>query len=168
MSISSNLLLKVNASRSNMKAIMLSLVGQTVLWSSSAAAVCKTTPSSPMWPCAADWQALNKTLSGRLLEPAPPAAVCHPTQPSFDAAVCKNTDWTDATTYANDPLGIINPNWSNDSCLPQPKFPCTGKGFPVYVVNASSPEHVSTGIKFAKKHNIRLNVKGSGHDYLGR
>lgn len=35
-------------------------------------------------------------------------------------------------------------------------------------MNASSSEHVAAGINFARHHNIRLNVKGSGHDYLGR
>ena len=52
--------------------------------------------------------------------------------------------------------------------VPEPKYPCTGAGFPVYVVNASTSEHVAAGINFARTHHIRLNVKGSGHDYLGR
>ena len=57
---------------------------------------------------------------------------------------------------------------SNDSCLPDPKYPCTGEGFSIYVVKATSAEHVAAGVNFARNHNIRLNVKGTGHDYLGR
>lgn len=131
-------------------------------------AKCKAIPGTQAWPNAAEWDALNRTVAGRLLHPSPPAAVCHPSQPSYNQAVCKSTDWTDATTYANDPLGIICPNWSNDSCLPQPQYPCSGKGFPVYVINATSSKHIAAGVNFARQHDVRLNIKGSGHDYLGR
>lgn len=129
---------------------------------------CKAVPGTPLWPCEAEWAALNRTLGGRLLRPPPTAAVCHPDQPSFNLDTCNATQWTSSSTYAEDPLGIINPNWSNDSCLPLPLLPCSGEGFPVYVVNASCAEHVVAGVNFARAHNIRLNVKGSGHDYLGR
>ena len=135
---------------------------------SAASPTCKATPDTSFWPSRADWNALNKTLGGRLLKPPPPAAVCHPEEPTYDLALCKATQWTNATTYADNPIGIIVPNWCNDSCLPPPHYPCSGKGFPIYVVNASCAEHVAAGIEFAKIHNVRLNVKGSGHDYLGR
>lgn len=147
---------------------LITLLCLVLFWQGTQARICKATPNTPTWPCAADWRALNDTINGRLLQPPPPAAVCHPSQQAFDAEICNATDWTDAATYANDPLGIINPNWSKDSCLPQPKYPCTGEGFPVYVVNASTSRDVSAAVEFAGKHSIRLNVKGSGHDYLGR
>lgn len=41
-------------------------------------------------------------------------------------------------------------------------------GYPVYVVNATTPEHVAMGVNFAAANNIRLIVKATGHDYLGR
>jgi hypothetical protein len=43
-----------------------------------------------------------------------------------------------------------------------------GRGYPVYVVNATSSKHVKAGVDFARKHNIRLIVKATGHDYMGR
>lgn len=98
---------------------------------------CKATPDSSSWPSTSEWNALNQTVAGRLLKPPPPCAVCHANQPTYDSKTCKSTNWTDAATYANDPLGIINPNWSNDSCLPQPQYPCSGKGFPIYVRDAN-------------------------------
>ena len=64
--------------------------------------------------------------------------------------LCRATQWTNAITYADNPIGIIVPNWSNDSCLPPPHYPCSGKGFPIYVVNASCAAHVAAGIEFAK------------------
>jgi hypothetical protein len=97
-------------------------------WSLSSAKTCKSIPGDVSWPCSADWKALNTSIDGRLLKPPPPAAVCHPSWPTYNPAECKAIDWTSATTYANDPIGIINPNWSNDSCLPQPQYGCSDEG----------------------------------------
>ncbi|KAJ5291272.1 hypothetical protein N7478_000523 [Penicillium angulare] len=57
---------------------------------------------------------------------------------------------------------------NNDSCLPDNSAPCSGLGYPTYVVNATSAKEVKLGIDFARKNNIRLTVKASGHDYLKR
>ena len=138
------------------------------LWAAPFEAICKLTPDSPKWPSAVEWEALNRTIGGRLIKPTPFAAVCHANQPTFNPSRCAATDWTAPATYANSPIGIMTPNFSNDSCLPQPQYPCSGEGFPIYVINASCADHAAAGIDFARGHNIRLNVKGSGHDYLGR
>ena len=37
-----------------------------------------------------------------------------------------------------------------------------------YVIKAETVQDIVEGVKFAKKHAIRLVVKGAGHDYLGR
>jgi hypothetical protein len=65
-------------------------------------------------------------------------------------------------------LSEDQPNWSNDSCLPDPSAGCSGAGYSVYVINATSKEYVKKGVDFARKNNVRLIVKGTGHDYLGR
>lgn len=57
---------------------------------------------------------------------------------------------------------------NNDSCLPNTSAPCSGLGYPIYVVNATSANDVKLAIDFARKNNVRLNVKASGHDYLKR
>ena len=31
------------------------------------------------------------------------------------------------------------------------------------VINATNSQHVAAGVNFARKYNVRLNVKGSGH-----
>lgn len=38
----------------------------------------------------------------------------------------------------------------------------------MYVVNATCAEDVKKGVDFAREENVRLVVKASGHDYLGR
>jgi len=35
-------------------------------------------------------------------------------------------------------------------------------------VNATNKDDVKKAVDFAKENNVRLVVKGSGHDYLGR
>jgi FAD/FMN-containing dehydrogenase len=58
--------------------------------------------------------------------------------------------------------------YNNDSCLPFTGDPCSGDGYPLFVVNATTPEHVRLAVKFARDHNVRLVVKSTGHDYVGR
>ncbi|KAL1962101.1 hypothetical protein VTN77DRAFT_568 [Rasamsonia byssochlamydoides] len=133
-------------------------------------AFCKAVPGSPDWPSPSEWQALNASLSGRLLQPPPPGAVCHPDQPTFNNATCAyvQQEWSNTTFHVDNPISTILNNWNNDSCLPYPADPCSGEGYPIYVVNATTAEHVKLGVDFARQHNIRLIVKGTGHDYLGR
>merc|ERR1712093_729254 len=38
----------------------------------------------------------------------------------------------------------------------------------IYAVAAESAEDISHAVAFAAKHNLRLVIKGAGHDYNGR
>ncbi|PHH92004.1 hypothetical protein CDD83_9372 [Cordyceps sp. RAO-2017] len=59
--------------------------------------------------------------------------------------------------------------FTNYSCMPDPAdAPCSGQGYPPYVVDAYTAEHVKVGIEFAREHRLRLVVKNTGHDFLGR
>lgn len=131
---------------------------------------CKNVPGSLGWPTPSEWDTLNETLSGRLLRPPPPGAVCHPGQPTYDAELCPTVQglWGNTTFHADNPISTDLNNWNNDSCLPWLEYPCSGEGYPIYVVNATRAEHVRIGVDFARRYNIRLVVKSSGHDYIGR
>jgi len=37
-----------------------------------------------------------------------------------------------------------------------------------YVIVATEAKHIQAGVVFAKKHNIRLVVRNTGHDFMGR
>ena len=139
-------------------------------WSSHHSDECKATPGSKTWPRDGEWAALNHSLSGRLLKPSPPGAVCHPTQPTFDIAACPAVEagWLTTAWHSDNPISVPENNWVNDTCLPNPLDPCSGEGYPIYVVNATCSEDVKIGIDFAREKNVRLVVKGTGHDYLGR
>lgn len=46
--------------------------------------------------------------------------------------------------------------------------PCTLGNYVRYSVNVTSPAQISNTVKFATKHNIRLVIRNTGHDYNGR
>lgn len=59
-------------------------------------------------------------------------------------------------------------NHNNYSCVPNGKMTCSGAGYPIYVVDAREAGDVKTAIDFARVKGVRLNVKSTGHDFLGR
>ncbi|KAI8239029.1 FAD-linked oxidoreductase ZEB1 [Colletotrichum sp. SAR 10_96] len=116
------------------------------------------------------WAALNESLGGRLLQPAAPGAVCHPGEPTYDAGRCAavRAGWSRFDFHEADPVSVMWDNWSNDTCLPDAAYLCRADGYSAFVVNATTPEHVKFGVDFARENNVRLIVKSTGHDYLGR
>lgn len=151
--------------------VFLKIVGAGVVtFSSLVDARCKAVPGSSDWPTQQEWSALNDTLGGQLIKPTPPAAVCHPEQATYNSAVCPTveTEWSTYSFHRDDPVSSVWDNFNNDTCLPDGQYTCSPLGYPAYVVNATTAEHVAAGVKFAASNNIRLIVKGTGHDYMGR
>lgn len=111
---------------------------------------CKAVPSSADWPSPDTWKALNKSIGGRLLQPTPLGAVCHPGHASYSAAQCPvvQAAWFAEPLHSEDPVSAYWSNWSRDTCLPDPRAPCSSAGYPVYVVNATTAEHVKAGVDF--------------------
>ncbi|KAL2049054.1 hypothetical protein ABVK25_010650 [Lepraria finkii] len=131
---------------------------------------CKALPNSPTWPSTAQWNALNTSISGQLLAPLPPAAVCGTSLSIFNNASCAYvaSQYSVSDFHAKDPVSVDQPNWENDACLPDSKYPCNLQQFPNYVINATEAAHVKAAVEFARVQDVRLIVKGTGHDYLGR
>jgi hypothetical protein len=136
---------------------------------------CKVTPDSPAWPSKDDWAALNTSVGGHLLAPTPPAIVCDPLRPTvYNATSCAALDtvWFQDTFYNEDPISLYSPNFQDDACLPSGlvngSVVCDLGPFPHYTVNATEAGHVAQAMKFAARTGVRLAVKGTGHDYLGR
>jgi hypothetical protein len=153
-----------------MLAYLLQLLALTDAGQSSPTPSCKASLGSPDWPSASAWAALNHSVAGRLLQPPPPGAVCHPGQVTYNAQTCPAVmeAWPTIFFHEDNPVSVAWNNWSNDSCLPYPDTPCSGEGYPVYVVNATCKEDVKEGVDFARENNVRLVVKATGHDYIGR
>ncbi|KAI0531880.1 hypothetical protein GGR58DRAFT_508001 [Xylaria digitata] len=132
---------------------------------------CKTFPGTPAWPLEKTWAKFNQSTGGKLIKPGPPpGAVCHPGQPTFDADQCAivTAAWTTYDFHVNHPVSNMWQQYNNDTCLVDPDYPCSGEGYPAYVVNATTAKDVKLTLEFARKHNIRVVVKSSGHDYQGR
>lgn len=130
--------------------LLLSLTGIGSGLHTSIPGTCKSYPGTPSWPSAATWAALNQTLDGRLLQPPPPGAVCHPGQPTYNASQCANVteEWKTYDFHAANPISVMWDKFDNFTCLPEQNTTCSPAGYPAYVVNASCAEHVKIGIDF--------------------
>lgn len=64
----------------------------------------------------------------------------------------------------------MSPYWNNNSCSPflDPEMPCTLGNLASYAIDIRCAEDAITGIRFAEDNNIRLSIKNTGHDFLGR
>ncbi|KAF7167912.1 hypothetical protein CNMCM6106_003282 [Aspergillus hiratsukae] len=65
---------------------------------------------------------------------------------------------------------LMNPYWQNQTCDPfTPKDrPCVLGNYVNYSINVTGANDVAAGIQFLKKHNVRLVIKNTGHDFLGK
>ena len=137
---------------------------------------CKCGPDDACWPSHSAWESFNRTVNGRLIKTAPIAQSCYP-GPNLNLAECASVDqmWTNESFQTTRPLGLPYP-W-NITCYPlnytagdrPTAFPlCILGNNPRYAVNATSAKHIYDTIAFAKRQNIRLVTKGTGHDLLGR
>jgi hypothetical protein len=147
--------------------LLLSLSTLSIDLVASSPQYCKPVPGGPKWPSVADWNALNKTVGGRLIATTPPGVVCQPTSASFSNESCAQlvADWAVSAWHASNPVSV---NYNDDTCLPNALAPCSGNGYPEYVVNATKSNHVQAAVRFAKRTGVRLIVKATGHDYPGR
>lgn len=63
-------------------------------------------------------------------------------------------------------------HWSNNSCNPSlggsEGLECGRGWLPDYVVMAKTREHIKAGVDFAREHNLRLVIRNTGHDFMGR
>lgn len=126
---------------------------------------CKGIPGQTGWPSSAEWKSLNNAVKGHLLKPTPPAAACHGLTLGDCSAI--SSGFKDSAWHAGNPVSNMWQNYNNYSCTPS-STTCTGQGYPVFVVEAQGANDVKAAIDFARTKNIRLNVKSTGHDFLGR
>lgn len=113
---------------------------------------CKAYPGSSDWPSHKAWSRLNDTLDGKLFAPVPPGAVCHKGWPSYDKDTCPEIAeaWKHYDLHTQDPVSLIYDQYSNWTCLPDESYPCSGSGYPAYVVNVTKAEDVKIGVDFGK------------------
>ncbi|EPE26888.1 FAD-binding protein [Glarea lozoyensis ATCC 20868] len=142
--------------------------------SASGASQCRCFPGDACWPSTSTWNTLNNTVGGRLIKTVPIGAVCHDTFPgvSYNAKKCADVqgNWArpelhDETTHS--PMAAFFANMSCDPFTPR-SAPCVIGSYVQYAVKASCDSDYRATINFATKYNIRLVIRNTGHDYMGK
>ncbi|KAH7103259.1 FAD-binding domain-containing protein [Auriculariales sp. MPI-PUGE-AT-0066] len=142
------------------------------------------TPGSACFPSSAQLTAFNATVGGRLIKTIPYAAVCYD-GPYYNATACESlvSNQTQAGFRHEIPNAMMFNNWEfgenglsgEVGCLAPSTVPtaplngtCELGAQAPFVVNATSAAIVQASVKFARKYNLRLRVKNTGHCYTGR
>lgn len=118
---------------------------------------CRCLPSEVCWPDSKQWDALAKSLKGKLIKPTSIFSTCE-----------KNSE--------NDSCKSVLQNMKNPFYMQSDSSRNESQGWygawhiqpSSYAVEAEDTQDVVNAINFARKHNLRIVIKGAGHDYLGR
>ncbi|PYI04014.1 FAD-binding domain-containing protein [Aspergillus sclerotiicarbonarius CBS 121057] len=131
---------------------------------------CRYLPGDQEWPSGAEWAKLNTTVGGRLIATVPLGSPCH--DPNYNATECAYlaAQWSYPEIHANSSSSFSNPFFQNRSCDPftGESSACRIGNYYDYAINVTSAADVAAGLAFAQKKNIRLVIKNTGHDLLGR
>ncbi|KAH8736178.1 hypothetical protein BGZ61DRAFT_489907 [Ilyonectria robusta] len=136
-------------------------------------ASCKTMPGDLAWPGKVVWKVFNLLTGGALIKTVPFGAVCYQGE-HYDADACARIidNWTNSDTHDEDPTANMYPLFEGNACLPQDAgkegATCQLGGLPVYSVNATSASQVQLAVNFARTLNLRLVIRNTGHDFLGK
>ena len=113
-------------------------------------------PTDRNWPSAAQWQALNRKVGGRLLEVSSPFAACG-RSPS-DGACKEAIEHLHNPYYLRDQPGLTQASGYAHAWRSTPS---------VYAVRAIGAADVAAAIDFARAHDLMPVIKGGGHSYQG-
>jgi FAD/FMN-containing dehydrogenase len=113
-------------------------------------------PTDPAWPTAAQWQKLNDAVGGNLIKVQALFSTCE-SEPG--GAACKDVIANIRNPFyiGDQPAGTEVSGWL-DAWTPAPS---------AYAVKARNTAEVVASVNFARDHNLRLVVKGTGHSYQG-
>lgn len=135
----------------------LSLASESAVNMDKTSASCRCLPTSPCWPTDKQWQEFSKQLDGKLVRPEQLTLAC---QANINSKECKSqlVNIKNPFYVQSQPGGTQTQGWLNAwSNTPS-----------VYAVQAKTTQDIARAVNFAREHNLRIVVKGGGHDYLGR
>jgi FAD/FMN-containing dehydrogenase len=113
-------------------------------------------PGAPGWPDDADWARLKDEVGGRLIKPEPLAAACAADAKS-EACTALFKDLGNPY-YVGDQAGGTQVSGWLDAWTPKVS---------AFAVEAQSSADVAAAVSFARRHDLRLAVKGGAHSYQG-
>ncbi len=118
---------------------------------------CRCTPADSCWPDAKTWNEFRNKLSGQLIKPSAELDVCIKDSNSKACAKVMKT--------IHNPFHLENNSGDTQS---QGMMDAWMNHASSYAVAAKDADDVAAAVNFAREHNLRLVIKGTGHDYLGR
>lgn len=131
---------------------------------------CKCFPDDDCWPSQPQWDDFNNTVSGRLIKTVPLGSPCH--DPHYDEALCAmlQSEWRFSPIHIESSSSVQDPIFANASCDPfTPRnSTCLLGNYVAYAVNVTGIDDIAATIRFADANNIRLVIRNTAHDYLGR
>ncbi|XXH02223.1 hypothetical protein Hte_008591 [Hypoxylon texense] len=135
---------------------------------------CRCFPGDDCWPSSEEWSRFNETVRGKLIATVPLASPCHDGFPgvNYDPVKCADiqANWARPSLHYKTTHSPMASFFANQSCDPfTPRdAQCVVGAYVAYAVNASSASDFRDTIAFAKKHNVRLVIRNTGHDYMGK
>jgi len=148
-----------DALKASVAAALLQRMEPGLAWTKAATGAAVQTrprPGTPNWPGEAEWQRLHGETKGRLLKLVSPFASC--LVEARNEACAEVLKHLDNPYYVGDQPALTQTSGWQDAWTSQPS---------AYAVAAAHTVDVVAAVKFAKRHNLRLVVKGGGHSYLG-
>ena len=139
---------------------------------------CRCLYGQPCWPNESEFATLATQLSQPILHPLPPPFPCYP--PSAPSGNCSDvianygnniwrSDQAGAMQLTNYEVFMF-PNKTISACYFNTTLgvPCSQGSVPPVGVDARSGTDIQVAVNFAREHNLKLVVKNTGHDFLGR
>jgi hypothetical protein len=137
-------------------------------------------PGQQCWPALQVWQQLNQTIDGHLYQTIPLGAPCYKNSTFFDQDTCSvvqsnynssldrvshygQTFWQNWEACGTSACSLLSLNPAE-----QLYATCSLGTLAAYYIDVREPFHISAALQFAKKHNIRISIKNTGHDFAGR
>lgn len=113
-------------------------------------------PYAPGWPSATEWEKLNQAVGGNLIKPQALFAPCA-SEPQGVACTDVMKNMHNPFYISDQAAGTEVSGWL-DAWTPAAS---------AYAVAARNVADLVVGVNFAREHDLRLVVKGTGHSYLG-
>ncbi|RAR01728.1 FAD-binding-like protein [Stemphylium lycopersici] len=134
-------------------------------------------PGQPCWPSTEDWNAFNQSISGRLRLTIPWAAPCY-SDPASEECQKVAMNYGNGVSRTGQYGSVEFLDWErcghshcalNSFNTSDPvSGTCSLGRLSAYHVEAKTGNDISKTLEFVRKHDIRVSIKNTGHDYFGR
>lgn len=140
--------------------------------------VCRCVQGASCWPSPEDFKRLGLWVSQPLLRPRPPPNPCYSRSGNRKACEEVHAQYLNGTWRADNPGAMQNVNFEAyispggiiEACPLNATAgaKCEQGSIPPIGVDARTVEDIQVALIFARHYNLKIVVKNTGHDYLGR